>query len=150
MKTFWICLCLDNCSVICKVTLCYINLVLHQTHSEFWYIQNYLFRYIQGYAALLRDIHAYWAIVKPYSGLFRHIQHHCIFTTIFWALAYLGPESYSKSCEILIRHIQNPATVATVITVYSGIIQPYSEHCIMLTYAEIWHIQNPGIFGSLP
>ena len=27
---FWTCLCLDNCSVICTVTLCY---VLHQTHS---------------------------------------------------------------------------------------------------------------------
>ena len=46
-------ICLDNCSVICTLTLCY---VLHQRHSEFWHIQNYLFRYIQEYSALLRHI----------------------------------------------------------------------------------------------
>ena len=37
MTVFWICLCFDNYSVICTVTLCY---VLHQTHSEFWHIQH--------------------------------------------------------------------------------------------------------------
>ena len=35
LAVFWICLCLDNCSVICTATLCN---VLHQTHSESWYI----------------------------------------------------------------------------------------------------------------
>ena len=29
--------CLDNCSVMCTVTLCY---MLYQTHSEFWHIQH--------------------------------------------------------------------------------------------------------------
>ena len=29
--------CLDNCSVICTVTLCY---VLHQTYSESWHIEG--------------------------------------------------------------------------------------------------------------
>ena len=53
--------CLDNCSVICKVTLCY---VLHQTQSEFWYIQ--------AYSALLSRIPTCWGIMKVYSGLSRH------------------------------------------------------------------------------
>ena len=42
----------------------------------------------------------------------------------FRALAYLEPEAYSKPCETLTGHIQNPAIVRTV---YSGIIQPYSD-----------------------
>ena len=73
---FWMCLCLDNCSVICTVTLCY---VLHQTHSEFWHIQHSVFsgicRHIPSYSALLRHVNAYRDIIKAYSGLFRHIQH---------------------------------------------------------------------------
>ena len=72
----WIRLCLDNCSVICAVTLCY---VLHQTHSEFWHIQNsiysYILRQIQGYSVCLRLSHACWGNAKAYSGLLRHIQH---------------------------------------------------------------------------
>ena len=32
LTVFWMRVCLDNCSVICKVTWCY---VLHETHSEF-------------------------------------------------------------------------------------------------------------------
>ena len=41
LTVFWISLCLDNCSLICTVTICY---VLHQTHWEFWHIQNCWFR----------------------------------------------------------------------------------------------------------
>ena len=37
---------------------------------------------------------------------------------IFWALAYLEPEAYLKSCEALTRHIQNP-----VIGHYSAIFR---------------------------
>ena len=52
-----ICLCLNNCPVICKVTLCY---VLHQTHSEFWHIRHTgICRHIQSYSVLLRHIQAY-------------------------------------------------------------------------------------------
>ena len=70
------CLFLHRCSVICAVT--FIRCILHQTHSEFWHIQDFfpsLCWHIQSYSALLRDIHAYWDIIKVYSGLFRHIQH---------------------------------------------------------------------------
>ena len=30
------------------------------------------------------------------------------------------------------------------------IIQPYSEPCTTLAYAENWHTENPGIFRTLP
>ena len=73
---FWVRICLNNFSVSCTVTLCY---VLHQTHSGFWFIRNSIYsrisRYIQGYSALLRHIRAYWDTAKAYSDLFRHIQH---------------------------------------------------------------------------
>ena len=43
--------CLDHCSVICTVNLCY---ALHQTHSECWHIQNTVyyckFRHTQAYS----------------------------------------------------------------------------------------------------
>ena len=76
LRMFWIRVCLGNCSAIGTTTLWY---VLHQTHSEFWHIQNSIysgiFRHIQGYLKLLRHIHVHWGTVKTYSGLFRHIQH---------------------------------------------------------------------------
>ena len=53
-------LCLNNCSVICTVTLSH---VLHQSYSEFWHIQNSvysgIFSHIQAQSALLRHIHRY-------------------------------------------------------------------------------------------
>ena len=87
LTVFWILLplslslSLDNCLVICKITLCY---VLHQTHSEFWHIQHSIFccccccflcRHMESYSALLRNIHAYWGVIRAYSGLFRYIQN---------------------------------------------------------------------------
>ena len=107
LTVFWICLCLNNCSVVCTVTLCY---VLHQTHSEFWHIQNYVYsgisRHIQRYSALLRHIHVYWDIMNTYSlpcvtltySQPCHILSPDIFRTrgIFEALTYLEPEAYSK------------------------------------------------------
>ena len=75
-RLLWIRPCLDNCIVICTVTLSYI---LHQRHSEFWHIQNSVYlsicQYIQSYPALLKYIHTYGDIIEAYSGLFRHIQH---------------------------------------------------------------------------
>ena len=65
---------------------------------------------------------------------------------ILQALAYLESEAYSKPCGNLSRYIQNPAIVRTV---YSGVIQPYSEPCITLLYAETWHVWNPVIFRTL-
>ena len=69
---------------------------------------------------------------------------------IFWALAYLEQEAYSKPCKALTRPIQNTVIVSMVRAVYSGTIQPYSEPSVTLTYTEIWHIWNPGIFRTPP
>ena len=128
--------CLDNCPVICTLTLCY---VLHQTHSESWHIPNSI------YSGTCKHIQAY-------SSLLRHISHpvqtsHIHNLAIFWALAYLEPEAYSKPCEILTRHIQNLTIVRRV---HLGIIQPYSEPCVTFVYAETCHIWNAGIFRTLP
>ena len=114
LTMFSIRLCLDNCSLICTVTFCY---VLHRTHSEFYHIQHSAFSglcwHIQSYSALLRHIHAYWDSINAYSGLLRDIQplmkpSHIHNLAIFWALAYLKLEAYLKSCETLTKHIHNP------------------------------------------
>ena len=83
LTVFWIHLCLDNCSIFCTVTLCY---VLHQTHSQFWHIQNrFFFRCLQEYSSI-------FSTIKSYSHIFsRHIQ------------AYSAPcvtLAYSKPCHI--------------------------------------------------
>ena len=122
----WTCFYLNNSSVICTVTLCY---VLHQTHSEFWHIQ--------AYSALLSHIPTYWGIIKPYSGLSRHLG-----SGIFWALAYLEPEAYSKPYETLTSQIHDAAIVRTV---FSGLFR-----ILRLAYVETWHIRISGIFRTLP
>ena len=94
----WICLRLDNCSAISVVTLCY---VLHQTHSEFCYIQNSFFRYVQTDSSIFRIIEVYpriLGIIKENSGLFRHIQNPMQPSQfrnlgLFWTLAYLDPQA---------------------------------------------------------
>ena len=148
---------LDNCSVICRVTSCY---VLHQAHSEFWHIQISVysgkFRHIQAYSALLRHINR-WGITKDYWGLFRHTQNpvqpsHVHKLTTFWALTYLKPKAYSKLCETLTRHIQNPVIEQFIQTLFSH-IQAYPEPCVTLAHVETWHIwnheiQNPSIFSK--
>ena len=120
-----------------------------------------LFRYIQVYSsisALLRHIHAYWAIIKAYLDLFRDMQNsewpsHIYNLVIFWALIYLEPVPCSKLCKTLTKHIHNPSIVRTV---YSGIFQPCSSACQTLcnacicrnpTYSESWNIQNPTIIA---
>ena len=129
--------------------------------SIWWHIQSIL--------ALLKLTHAYWDIMKVYSGLFRYIQHpvlpsHISNLDMFWALLYLEPEAYLKSYETLTKHIQNPALghysaifrhiqnfVQRLHTQKPGILKifEYSEpfhNCIfvMLTkiyqYSELWHI----------
>ena len=163
VTVFWIRLCLDNCSVTCTVTIRY---SVPYASDIFWHVQNSIysgiFRHIQRYLALLGHIHAYRGIVKAYLGLFKYIQHHLKplhihKLAIFRALACLKLQAYSKPCETLIRHIQNPAIVTTVRTVYSGNIQPYSATfrtlckahiCRSLVYLESWNIQNPYIVTS--
>ena len=76
-------------------------------------------------------------LTKAYSGLLRHIQNlHIQNLTIFQAAACLEPEAYSKPCETLNRHNQNPVRARKI---YSGIfqqIQIYSKPCVTLVYAE--------------
>ena len=119
-----------------------------------------VFRYIQAYSALLiMHIHAYWDIIKTYLCLFMHLPNfvlpsHIHDLGIFWALAYLEREAYSKLCETLTRHIQNLAIARTVC---SDIIQPYSRSFRTLcnasiwknlAYLESWNFQNPDIFKT--
>ena len=139
---------LNNCSVICPVTLGY---VLHLAHSKFWHNQNSIYsgiyRHIQADSALFRHSCAYWKIIKAYSA-------PCV-NPAFWEAchilsAYLEPEAYTKPHEYLSWHIQNSAIIRTV---YSGIIQEYSSTFRTLckpAYAETWHIWNPGLFRTLP
>ena len=117
---FWICLCPDNCSVICTVTL---HCVLHQTHLEFWYIQNSVYsgicRHIQEYLALLMHIQAYSA---PYVTL-----------------------SYSQSC-----HILSPGIVARggMFKTLWNFDQAYSEPCHRTVYSGIVQAYS-GIFQKI-
>ena len=71
LTVFWIRLCLDNCSVICTVTL---RKVLHPIHSEFQHIQkSVFFRHMQTYSALLRVftyIEASLRHIEAYSAIF--------------------------------------------------------------------------------
>ena len=121
--------CLDNCSVICTVTLFY---VLYQIHPKFWHLQNFIYsgicRHIQAYSALWRHIQAYWGIIKAYS-------------------APCATLAYSQLCHI---HIQNLVKLWPNIfripplseQFIQTLIQAYSEPCV----TQYLHIQNPGIF----
>ena len=71
LTVFWICLCLDNCSVICTVTLCY---ALHQSFRILAYSALFLWC-MPAYLIIFRHIHAYSDIIKAHLGLFKHILH---------------------------------------------------------------------------
>ena len=122
LTVFWIHICLNNCSIICTITLCY---VLHR------HIKNSfsgICQHIQSYSALLRHIHIEHSqpchILSP--GIFRLGG---LLKTL-WNV----DQVYSEPChEALFSHIQ-----------------ARSEPCAMLAYAETWHIQNPGIFRTYP
>ena len=154
VTVFQICLCLDNCSGICTVTLC--------TASDIFRIQNSVHsgicRHIQAYSALSSHIPAYWGILRHiqfHSSIFETLCSHRMFTTLPYSEpCNLEAEAYSKPFETLIRHIQNLATVRTV---YLSIIKPYSSifktllnACIFrnLTYSESWNNQNSSITAS--
>ena len=62
LTVFWIRLCLDNCSDTFTITLWY---VLHQTPSEFWYIQHCFFRYVPACLII-------FSVIEAYSCIFRH------------------------------------------------------------------------------
>ena len=118
---------LNNFSVICTVTLCYL---LHQRHSGFSHIQNSIYsgicRHIQAYSALLSHIHAYWGIIKAYSAPCKTL-------------------TYSQPC-----HITNPDIFRTagIFKTLWNFDQAYSEICLsqnglLRHYSAIFrYIQN--------
>ena len=140
---------------------CAIYIIRHiQDSGIFRTLNAGICKHIKAYSAFLRHIHTYWGFIEAYTSLFKHIQHPvqplhiCATLAIFPVLAYLGLETYSKPCETFTRHMQNPAIVRTV---YSGIIQSYSDifrtfcnacKCKNLVYLESWNIQNPSIIVS--
>ena len=68
-----------------------------------------------------------WGSVKQKP--FRQFRHIHAYSSIFRHIQ-IYPEK--------IRHIQ----------AYSGIIQAYSEPCVIITYSELWYIENPRIFKT--
>ena len=75
--------CLDNCPVIFRVTLCY---VLHQTHSEFGHI--YYSVLFQVCAVIFNHIQCYYGIFTHTELFLRHIQAYSASCVI---LPYLQP-----------------------------------------------------------
>ena len=120
---------------MCTVTLCYI---LHQTHSEFWDIQQGCFRYMSAYSLILsvRHIHEYWDIIKAYSGMFMYpsVIHSLV---IFWVQAYLELEAYLKPWNVD-QAYSDPCHEALLSHNLA-----YSEPCAMLAH------EKPGILGIL-
>ena len=126
--------------------------ILHQTHSEFWHIQNSVYSgicwYNQAYLALL--IHS--RILIHYEGIFRHSHTLAISWTPNPGIVKFGgilktlcnfDQAYSEPCHsqhslfnhysVIFRHMQN---------LRSAYI------CRNLAYSESWNIQNPSIIAS--
>ena len=132
-------------------TLAYSELCL------FWFMQtrSRLFSIIKE--RILRHYQVIFSVIETYPAPCVTLAYPAPCVTLVYSQpchipirGILRTEAYSKPCETLTRHIQNPAIIRTV---YSGIIQPYSDIFkifVTLAYAETWHIQNPGIFRTLP
>ena len=70
LTVLWILLCLNNCSVIWRVTLYYVLLASDiQNSGIFITVFPGVSWHIQSYSALSEHIHAYWDNIKAYSGL---------------------------------------------------------------------------------
>ena len=160
--------CLDNCSGICTVTLCY---VLHQTHWEFWHIRlSVSFSYLPAYSVIFSVIEVYSCILRHYSGIHSFIQAYsvpcvtpCIFTNFPYSvlIAYSEPEPYLKPCERLAKHIQNPAIghYSAIFSHIQNLIQRLQmqkpDILRILEYSEsfhnciLMHIQSPVIFTKI-
>ena len=82
-------ICLNNCSVICTVILCY---MLHQIHSEFWYIQNSvnssICRYFETYSAFSLFIKFYCLVAFTSWDIEQYVYCNCLLTRLwrhgFW------------------------------------------------------------------
>ena len=140
LTVIWIHLCYGKCSVICTVTLCYVQ---QQAHLEFWHIQR---------CDLCRCIYSIkFSVIKAYSHLLRH--YWGIFSTL------CNPRTYSLPCHIMSPGIFRTEglfeTLWNIDQAYSEPcyralfthIQAYSEPCVCrnLAYPESWNIQNPSI-----
>ena len=82
LPVFWIRHCLDNCSVICTVTLWY---VLHQNlrHVQNSGTFSNLFFFFQVYAGIFKHTQRYWDIFTRIETLLRHVQAYAaIFSTL--------------------------------------------------------------------
>ena len=110
-------------------------------------------------------IQVYTGISTHIEALLRHIQFIQTYSTPCVTLTYsqyccipspyiFRTGAYSKSCETLTRNIQNSATVRTV---YSGNIQPYSDIfrafsnpgiCCNYEFWPSWNTQNHSIIAS--
>ena len=75
-------------------------------------------------------------LTEAYSAPYVTLHIHNL--AIFWALAYLEPEAYLKPCEMLMRHIQNPA-IGHCSAIFRH-IQNLAQHL---------QLQKPGILGIL-
>ena len=117
---------------------------------------------VQSYSALLGHIHAYWDIIKAYSGFFRHIQHsvtvtysqpcHILNPSIYrtkvlhlrsltWSWIHLSLNKYSLTCRVTFcyvyyskfRHIQAHSRPIRYIQLYGGIFRTLCNSCIFRT-----------------
>ena len=118
--------------------------------------------FIQVHAGIFKLVQHYKGIVTHNETLLRNIQ---AYSGIFSTLALSQPchipspgifrtRDIFKPCETLTRPFKDPAIVRTV---YSVIIQPYSDIfstlcnaciCRKLAYSECWTIRNPSIIAS--
>ena len=106
--------------------------------------------------------------IQVNACIFKHIQH---FKGIFRLIqAYSGPcvtLTYSQPCYILSPGIFRTRGIFKILWIFDpayselchsqkfiqalcGHIQAYSQLCVMLAYAETWHIWNPTIFRTVP
>ena len=155
LTVFSIRLCLDNCSVIWLVTLCY---TASDTFRTLGYWELCLFRYMQTYSSIFSIIKTYSCILKRYWGIFRLIQAYsapCVSLTYSQACHILSPGifrtggifknlwNFDQACSELC-HSQN--TLFMHYSAIPGILEP----CVTLAYEETLHIWKPGAFRTLP
>ena len=112
-----------------------------------WYVQTYSTYILMHIMTLLRKIQAYSGIFSTLFNLAYSQPCHLLRPGIFRIRIIFKTET-------LTEHIQNPASIRTV---YSGIIQSYSDifrtlynchKCRNLAYSRLWNIQNPFIIPS--
>ena len=113
-----------------------------------------IWQHIQPYTTLLRYIHAYWDIIKPYAGLFPCVtlaySQPCrflspsIFRTIgIFKTVWSVDQVYWDPCHgTLLRHILSAYTCRNLAYSVSWNFQNF-QNCILT------HIQNPVIFTEV-